>query len=169
VVSKKVTWGPLAAWVVHDLEELATMSSWTRRMHRKHPVIPETTPAQAANAIGTVGLVIAAAAADGARTGGRSGFFQSTLIGFGPHSTTHAAASAALRGYTPGVLTAPTLVAPFPLWAWRQLRRHNVPTSGNVAKSAAWFPIVVIAAHLTARLCARTRPVTTPIRTEYFR
>jgi hypothetical protein len=31
-VPKQVTWGLLAAWAVHDLEELATMASGSRRI-----------------------------------------------------------------------------------------------------------------------------------------
>ena len=169
MVSRKVTWGLLAAWIVHDVEELVTTPSWTRGMHRRHPAFPEVDLVHSATAIGVVGLVVAAAAADGARTRGRSAFFQSALMGFGVHSISHIGASAVLRGYTPGFFTAPVLVAPFSWWAWRELRRAGVPTSGNVGKSAALFPIVVFAAHGFARLCARTRPQTTPTRDAHFR
>lgn len=162
MVSRKVTWGLLAAWIVHDVEELATMSKWTR----KHRFVPDTSPAQAATAIGAMGLVIAAAAAQGARTGGRSGFFQATLLGFGLHSISHVAASAALREYTPGVLTAPTVVAPFSIWAWRELKKSGVPVTGGPGSATQWspvaaamgFPIAVVGAHL----CARTLWTRTP-------
>lgn len=153
MVSKKVTWGLLAAWVAHDVEELATMSAWTK----KHRFVPDTSPAQAAVAIGAMGVVITAASWQGARTGGRSGFFQSALIGFGLHSITHVAASAALREYTPGVLTAPIIVAPFSWWAVNELKKDGVPLSGRPTSAALWFPVAVVGAHL----CARTRLAST--------
>lgn len=145
-----MTWGLLVAWLAHDLEELATMSSWTRAQ----PRVPTVTRAESAIAIGAVGAVMAAAAADGARTGGRSRFFQTALTGFGLHAFTHLSASALFRGYTPGVLTAPTVVLPYSVWAWRTLRRDGRWTGGGTG-ALAWFPVAVGAAHLIARACRR--------------
>lgn len=152
MVSKKVTWGLLAAWVVHDLEELVTMARWTRR----HRHVPTTTTPEAAIAIGVVGVVVAAAAADGARTDGRSRFFQSVLAGFGLHAVTHVASSAVFRSYTPGVLTAPTVVAPFSLWAFRRLSRAGIPAKPS-SRALLWFPVIVVGAHGIARLAMRVR------------
>jgi hypothetical protein len=81
-VPAEATWGLLLAWAVHDAEELFTMGGWIDRarprLRARFPRVPEAvwdrlalTPAQARIAIGTVGVVMAAAAADGARTGGR--------------------------------------------------------------------------------------------------
>ncbi|MDN5854818.1 MAG: HXXEE domain-containing protein, partial [Actinomycetia bacterium] len=133
-VPSTVTWGLLAVFVLHDLEELVTMPSWlsarVARLRRSHPDAPPVVwkildpgPAHTAAAIGMMGVVVAAAAAAGARTRGRSDFFQTTLAGFGLHALMHLGQSAAARGYTPGVATAPALVAPFSWWAWRQLGR----------------------------------------------
>ncbi|WP_433263905.1 HXXEE domain-containing protein [Actinosynnema sp. CS-041913] len=158
MVSKKVTWGLLAAWVVHDLEELVTMPRWTRGNR-----IPTTTPAQAAIAIGLVGIVVAAAAADGARTDGRSPFFHAVLTGFGLHAGTHVAASAILRQYTPGVLTAPTVVAPFSLWALRRLRREGIRPKPS-RRALIWFPITVAAAHGIAHSATHVRQNTAGMR-----
>ncbi len=69
-----------------------------------------------------MGTVMAAAAAAGARSGGRSGFYQAVLAGFGWHAVGHLAQAAAVGGYAPGVVTAPVIVAPFSVWAWRRLR-----------------------------------------------
>jgi hypothetical protein len=44
------------------------------------------------------------------------------LAGFGLHAISHAASAAAARGYTPGAVTAPLVVAPFAAWAVRQLK-----------------------------------------------
>ncbi|QFZ22671.1 HXXEE domain-containing protein [Saccharothrix syringae] len=159
MVSKKVTWGLLAAWVVHDLEELVTTARWTRRQ----PRVPTTTAPHAATAIGLVGVVVAAAAADGARTGGRSPFFQAVLTGFGLHSVTHVLGSAVFRGYTPGVVTAPVVVAPFSVWAIRQLRRAGIRVHPS-PRALIWFPVTVGAAHAIARLVTRAadRPHSMP-------
>ncbi|NUO98781.1 MAG: HXXEE domain-containing protein, partial [Nonomuraea sp.] len=110
-----MTWGLLAAWAVHDAEELATMAGWTRRarpeLERRFPGVPwerlEASQAQVNVAIGLMGGVIAGASALGARTGGRSPAFQAVLAGFGLHGVVHLAQAAAVRGYTPGAVTAP--------------------------------------------------------------
>ncbi|MFI6702766.1 HXXEE domain-containing protein [Streptomyces sp. NPDC050509] len=172
--SRAVTWGLLAAFVVHDLEELATMPGWADaqvdRLREAHPQVPErvwsairVTPGHAATAIGLMGLVVGTAAADGARTGGKSPFFQTVLAGFGLHAATHLAQSAALRGYTPGVVTAPLVVAPFSLWAWRELRRAGVLGEVDTRRaltSAALFPAGILGVHAAAygirRLTHRT-------------
>ncbi|MFL1426511.1 MULTISPECIES: HXXEE domain-containing protein [unclassified Nocardiopsis] len=168
-VPAAATWGLLAAWVVHDLEELAAIPGWSRRarprLRRELPWVPErvwdrldVSPAHNATAIGLMGLVVAAAAADGARTGGRSGFYQTVLLGFGLHAVTHVAQSAATRGYTPGVVTAPLVVAPFSLWAWSRLRAAGVPAApGGGAAAVAAFPVTLGAVHGLAALLTRGR------------
>ncbi|WP_069816047.1 HXXEE domain-containing protein [Streptomyces sp. TP-A0874] len=163
-ISPAVTWGLLAAFAVHDLEELATMPTWVAaqvdRLRESCPKVPErvwsamrVTPGHAATAIGLMGLVVGAASADGARTGGRSPFFQTVLAGFGLHAVSHVAQSAALRRYTPGVVTAPLVVAPFSLWAWHELRRGGVlqqVDTRNVASSAMLFPLGILGVHAAA-------------------
>ena len=93
-------------------------------------------PAQAAVAVGLVGTVMAAAAAAGARSGGRSGLYQAVLAGFGWHAVGHLVQAVAMGGYAPGVVTAPVVVAPFSLWAWRRLRTAGVPA--DLGRSSAW-------------------------------
>ncbi|GGV85985.1 membrane protein [Streptomyces griseoloalbus] len=175
-VSPAVTWGLLAAFAVHDLEELATMPTWAAaqvdRLRESYPKVPErvwsamsVTPGHAATAIGLMGLVVGAASADGARTGGRSPFFQTVLAGFGLHAVSHVAQSSALRRYTPGVVTAPLVVAPFSLWAWRELRRGGVlreVDTRSVVSGAMMFPLGILGVHAAAfrvrRLARRTAP-----------
>ena len=137
-VPAAATLGLLAAWALHDLEELATMPGWTSRarprLHARLPWVPErvwarmdVSPAHARAAIALMGVAVAAASVAGARTNGRSGFYQRSLVAFGWHSVGHVAMSLATRGYTPGVVTAPLVVAPFSLWAWRALAAAGVP------------------------------------------
>jgi hypothetical protein len=77
-------------------------------------------------AIGGMGLLVAAAAADGVRSGGRSAFFRGSLLAFGVHGFGHVGASVAGRRYTSGVLTAPTVVIPYWVWARRRLGTEGV-------------------------------------------
>ena len=73
---RSVTWGLLAAWVVHDAEELCTMPGWVDRarprLERTLPGVPVQTwhrlsvsRPHAAAAIGLVGAFVGAAAARG--------------------------------------------------------------------------------------------------------
>ncbi|WP_425569479.1 HXXEE domain-containing protein [Nonomuraea salmonea] len=43
----------------------------------------------------------------------------------------HLAQAALFRGYTPGVVTAPLVVLPYAVWAWRRLRAAGVPTTSK--------------------------------------
>ena len=169
-VSRQLTWGLLGAWAVHDLEELVTLAPSTRRivtrLRSSHPRLAggvwdrlEVSPAHAAVAIGVMGGVMTAAAAAGARSGGRSRFYQAVLAGFGWHAVGHLAAAAAVGGYAPGVVTAPVVAAPFSVWAWRRLRAAGVPT--ELGRSTGWamvlLPVTLGAAHLVAHRLTRRR------------
>lgn len=171
-VPAAATWGLLVAFAVHDAEELATMPAWSARRYEniraRYPNLPprllsalRMSPAHAATAIGIMGGVVAAASAAGARTGGRSGFYQTVLAGFGLHALTHVGQSVVARGYTPGVVTAPLVVAPFSWWAWSRLRRAGVVAEDggrSTAATALLFPAVILGAHAGAyglRLLAR--------------
>ncbi|NUS08861.1 MAG: HXXEE domain-containing protein [Nonomuraea sp.] len=162
-----MTWGLLAAWAVHDAEELATMAGWTRRarpeLERRFPGVPwerlEASQAQVNVAIGLMGGVIAGASALGARTGGRSPAFQAVLAGFGLHGVVHLAQAAAVRGYTPGAVTAPVVVLPFSVWAWRRLRREGVTAAPGRAGAfgLAAFPLVAVGVHAVAHVLTTRR------------
>ncbi|MFB4274734.1 HXXEE domain-containing protein [Nonomuraea sp. MTCD27] len=168
-VPTAVAWGLLGAWAVHDAEELVTMARWTRaarpRLAERFPGVPwerlEVSQAHVNVAIGLMGGVVAVAAAAGARTGGRSPVFQAALAGFGAHGVVHLAQAALVRGYTPGVVTAPVVVIPYAVWAWRRLRRAGVPVhtgrSGPVA-----LPLVLAGVHALAHALVRRRPTTSP-------
>ncbi|MFD9519883.1 HXXEE domain-containing protein [Streptomyces sp. NPDC059979] len=166
ISSAAVTLGLLAAWAVHDLEEVATMARWSRTrvpaLRERHPRVPERVwrrleavdGREFATAVGVMGLVVAAASAAGHRTGGRSAFYQASLNGFGLHGLVHVAQAAATRGYTPGVVTSPLLVVPFTLWARGRLRRAGVlrPTRArDVAGSLALAGVAIAASHAVAR------------------
>ncbi|MEV0379696.1 HXXEE domain-containing protein [Nonomuraea sp. NPDC050643] len=168
-----MTWGLLAAWAVHDAEELATMAGWARRarprLEERFPGVPwerlEVSQRHVNVAIALMGGVMAGAAAMGARTGGRSPVFQAALAGFGLHGVGHLVQAAVTRGYTPGAVTAPVVVIPYSVWAWRRLRRAGVPVRSGPASTAALaaFPLVLGGVHAVAHLATRRRPhATTP-------
>lgn len=166
MVSEAATWGLLAAWVVHDLEELLTMPGWAHRavprLRRLYPWLParawsalDRSTAQVAVAIGLMGVLVAVAAVDGARTGGRSVFYQAVLAGFGLHSVFHVGQTIFARGYTPGLVTAPLVVAPFSLWAWQHLDGAGVVTQDagtTVLVVLVLVPPVLLGFHALAGL-----------------
>jgi hypothetical protein len=167
-VPAAVTWGLLAAWAIHDAEELATMGGWVDRarprLRRRFPRVPDrvwdrmrVTPAQAAIAIGAMGVLVAAASADGARTGGRSPFYQAAVLGFGLHTGGHLAQAAITGGYTPGVVTAPIVAAPFSIWALGRLRKAGVPidTGGSPAQAILFAGGAILACQGLARVLTR--------------
>ncbi|MEU3873120.1 MULTISPECIES: HXXEE domain-containing protein [Streptomyces] len=162
-----VYWGLFAAWAANDLEELLAMAPWSKgavpRLAARFPRVPrrvwskvEVTQPQVNVAIGLMALFIAAAAADGARTRGRSAFFRTVLTGFGLHGLVHMGQSAAYRGYTPGVATSPTVVVPYSVWALARLRRAGVP-AGSPALGLALLPVAAGAAQALGGRIARRR------------
>lgn len=154
---RTVTWGLFLAWLVHDAEELVTIPRWLARAGprlerlpagiRRH-VAPDH--AHTTLAIGFMGCLIAAAAYDGDRTGGRSPLFQAVLAGFGAHAVPHLGSAVVTGGYTPGLLTTPTVVVPYSAWASRQLRRAEVDKADIPSAAYALLPLTMAAAHLAA-------------------
>ncbi|MCZ4277973.1 MAG: hypothetical protein ACJA07_004085 [Rhodococcus sp. (in: high G+C Gram-positive bacteria)] len=161
------TWGLLAAWAVHDLEELITIPAWTRGVAAQRtvlglrPPVRALTPLQAATAIGVTGVAMAAAARAGARTGGRSRLYQCALAAFGWHSVGHVAVTVVMRGYTPGAATVLPVVIPFYLLARAELEKRSIALPGvSLAPGATALLVSTLAvAHCAAR---SVRPRTQP-------
>jgi hypothetical protein len=78
-------------------------------------------PADYRAAIAVMSAFVAAAAADGIRTEGRSPFFRTVLQGFGWHGIGHVGSTLLMRRYVSGVATSPVVVIPYWLWARRAL------------------------------------------------
>ncbi|GHF55623.1 membrane protein [Streptomyces mashuensis] len=169
-----MTFGLLAAWAVHDAEELASMPGWVRTglpaLRERHPQLPEqlwrlldVDPREFAAAVGVMAVALAAVAAEGHRTGGRSAAYQAALNGFGLHGLMHLAQAGAARRRTPGAATSPLVVIPFTLWARGRLRRAGVlrPTRpAEAVRGVALAAALTAGAHLTARRLVRSRPAT---------
>lgn len=161
------TTGLFAAWIAHDLEELATMSDNSRILATGLPgwlPIPASVRDQGftnryvASGIATVGLVVAAAAGHGYRTLGRSAFFQNALLGFGLHGLGHLGMTPLTHRYTSGVVTSPTIVIPFWLWATRILNQEGVPNRRSVPAAGALAGGSIAVGHLVASLLTKNRP-----------
>lgn len=176
-VGAAVTLGLLAAWVAHDLEEVVTVPGWARNqvpeLRGRFPRVPERMwqrlesidGREFATAVAGMAVVVTAAAADGHRTGGRSDFYQRALNAFGLHALMHVAQSAAVRGYTPGVVTSPLVVIPFTLWARDRLRQTGVlrPTQPrDVLEGLLLAAAATAGTHAVARRILRRGRATPP-------
>lgn len=165
--TRLATAGLFAAWMAHDLEELATMSDTSRTLLTRLPdwmPLPASvrhhglTARYVATAIPAVGLVVAAATVRGDRTQGRSAFYQNALLGFGLHGLGHIGMSLLARGYTSGVATAPTIVVPFWLWAIRALQQAGVPNRRSLPAAMALVAGSLAGGHLAAYLVTKNQP-----------
>ncbi|WP_381793687.1 HXXEE domain-containing protein [Streptomyces niveus] len=165
-VGPTVTLGLLAAWALHDAEELATGPRWLGEnlpaLRERFPGVPEPVwsamaavePCEFAVAVGVMAGLVGSAAVAGHRTGGRSGFYQGALDGFGLHGLVHIAQAVAVRGYTPGSVTSPLIVVPFTLWARGRLRRAGVlkpARARDVALGLAVAAGATVISHAVAR------------------
>lgn len=133
-VEATVTLGLLAAWAVHDAEEVLMVPRWTRSrvpaLRDRFPKVPEAVwrglgsadREEFATAVAAMAVVVGLAAGEGLRTGGRSAVYQTALDAFGLHGLVHLAQAAVVRGYTPGSVTTPLVVLPFTVWARSRLR-----------------------------------------------
>ncbi|MGW4291284.1 HXXEE domain-containing protein [Streptomyces sp. NPDC004673] len=171
-----VTLGLLAAWALHDAEEVATVPRWTRtrvpELRARRPRVPEpvwrrlrpVSPREFSLSVAGVGVLVAAISAEGHRTAGRSAVFQTALTTFGLHGVMHLAQAAALRSYTPGSVTSPLVVIPFTLWARGRLRRAGVlrPTRArDLVQGTAVAALGVAGSHALARRATRGLSVPT--------
>jgi len=98
-----------------------------------------------------MGVLMATAAALGARSQGRSPVFRGVLLGFGLHGFGHLAMVAAAREYVSGLVTAPTMVIPYWLRARKELAKEGISDvdKATIAIAAAGIP-VMLAVHILA-------------------
>jgi hypothetical protein len=142
-VNKSLAWGLFGAWAIHDAEEWLTIGAWRARQTTR--VGPRGIGRRLSSvsvwhfraAISMMSVLVAAVAAQGARTNGRSLLFQAGLAGFGLHGFGHIGFSVATRSYTPGVVTAQLVVIPFSGWAWSQLGQQRIRHSTPATVAAA--------------------------------
>jgi hypothetical protein len=167
-----VSYGLLLAWAVHDLEEVLAFEPWKRtavpRLRARFPRVPglvwqqldSETAEDFALAVAIVGVLMATASAAGQASGGRSRYFQLMLAGFGLHTVGHVAAAVGARGYTPGVVTAPLVAAPFAVWARRQLKAAGVwekLSARDIVPGTTLAVAVFVGSHALARALNRSQ------------
>ncbi|MFG2869967.1 HXXEE domain-containing protein [Streptomyces sp. NPDC048338] len=170
LVNSTVTYGLFVAWALHDAEELARGPRWVRErlpeLRERFPEVPEPVwkamegvdEREFAAAVAVMGAVVAAAAVAGARSKGRSAFYQAALNGFGLHGLVHLAQAAVVRGCTPGSVTSPLLVVPFTLWARGRLKRAGVLRPARARDAVTGLAVAAgatVAAHTVARRVTR--------------
>ncbi len=162
--SRALRWGLVAAFAVHDLEELVTAPASSRRSadaaRVRWPGAPPQSDAaltptrpRAAMAVALVGVPVTSAAVRGARSAGGSRAYQAVLAASGLHAVTHLLVSAVARRRTPGVITAPVVVAPFEVWSLVELRRCGVLAPGDLRRAVRTAPAlapVLLMAHALA-------------------
>ncbi len=162
-----ISLGLFAAWACHDLEELFTMRETSRAVAARMPdwaPIPEDVRQDGLSqqhvnlGISLMGAYVAGVSAVGVRSRGRSRLFRSALLAFGLHGFGHIGVTAALREYTTGVATSPTIVIPYWLWARRALAREGLSdregTAGWAVATILLLPMVHV---VTRRLLAPKR------------
>ena len=157
----KISLGLFAAWACHDLEELFTERETSRVVAARMPdwlPIPDDIRQNGLSqqhlnlGMSLIGAYIAGASAVGVRSRGRSRLFRGALLAFGLHGFGHLGATDALRQYTAGVATSPTVVIPYWLWARRALAREGISDRGGTAPWAAVSLLLIPVAHVVTRL-----------------
>jgi len=171
-VSLAVPYGLLLAWAIHDLEEVLAFEPWKRtalpRLRGRFPHAPglvwrqleRTTAQDFALAVALAGVLMATASAAGQASGGRSRYFQLMLTGLGLHTVGHVASAVVTRGYTPGVVTAPLVAAPFAVWARRQLKVAGIwekLSARDIGPGTALALAVFVGSHALARAFNRSQ------------
>jgi hypothetical protein len=161
----KIGLGLFAAWVCHDLEELFTERETSRAVAARMPdwvPIPDDVRQNGLSqrhvnlAISLMGAYVAGASAVGIRSRGRSRLFRRALLAFGLHGFGHVGATAALRQYTSGVATSPTIVIPYWLWARRALAREGLSDRDGTARWAAASFLLIPVVHVFTRRLLNT-------------
>jgi hypothetical protein len=156
-----ISLGLFAAWACHDLEELLTVRETSRAVAARVPdwvPIPDDVRQDGLSrlhvnlAISLMGAYVAGASAVGVRSRGRSRLFRGALLAFGLHGFGHIGLTAALRQYTTGVATSPTIVIPYWLWARRALAREGLSDRDGTAPWAAASILLIPTVHVVTRL-----------------
>jgi hypothetical protein len=165
---RPVALGLLAAWVVHDTEELTSFGAATPRIVaalRHNTVVPARVvdvvagldTAHMAVAVAITGLVMTVATVIGVRTNGRGFLFHVALLGFGAHGLVHLGQAVVTRGYVPGLVTALVVVVPYSVWGARRLWRAGLlgparAAWATVAGLALFVPTVALSHALATAL-----------------
>ena len=165
-----VLWLLPGSWLVHDLEEIATIEQWSSKwrhtgrndfaaIQQRLVETIESTRRRFTIAVAIVGSVVVGATVVGTvdPTGIGLVVYAAILGGYFLHGFVHLAQSFLLRGYTPGLVTAIVLVIPVSLYLyWRLLAADLVDiriAAATCLIGLVFFaPIVVGASKLSMRV-----------------
>lgn len=158
-------------FLIHDGEELLAARFWQRRapllLREKFPRLPQPVveavavgPGRMRKAVAIVaGGVAAVSALSLARTDRPTTALRCLVAVFGTHALTHVAQALVLRAYTPGVISAGLLVAPYAAWAWATLDKADgsagLAFAPALRKGAPPVLALVAVAHLLAAATQR--------------
>ena len=160
------------AFALHDLEEVLAAGAWGRqapdRIRERFPGVPDRVAGAAAVstgqmvvAVGVVGAGVAVVTWSGWRHRDDDlGLLLPALGAFAAHGGTHLLGSAALRAYTPGVLTVPLVVAPWSAWAAWALRRagaSRLPAPRELLRAAAGTAVLIAGGQAVGAAVVRRR------------
>lgn len=98
----------LAAWAVHDAEELIAIRGRAGQSLSGGTDIS----GHFARAVAAMAVIMSALAVEGVRTRGESALWRASVTAFGMHGIAHIGMSATVRAYTPGAVTAAGVVLP---------------------------------------------------------
>lgn len=165
-----VLWLLPVSWLVHDLEEIASIEGWSQRweptrrddisrVQRQIVGLLASGRRRFTLAVAIVGCVIIGATVVGVSDPNGIGmvFYLTILGGYFLHAFVHLGQSLVFRGYTPGLITAVLLVIPTSLYLyWRLLLTPLVDAGIAVATGVfgivVFVPIVVGAKKVAGRL-----------------
>ncbi|WP_318569022.1 HXXEE domain-containing protein [Salinigranum marinum] len=165
-----VLWLLPVSWLVHDLEEIATIDRWSRRwglrksddltpLQRRLVGVLTSTRRRFTVAVGFVGCVVVGATAAGTFDPNGPGILIYTTIlgGYFLHSFVHVGQSIVFRGYTPGLATAISVVIPVSILLYWRLLSAGLVDIGTVRMTGIlglvlFVPFVVGANRLSKRI-----------------
>jgi hypothetical protein len=136
---RRVIWAGPAVFLIHDLEELATIEAWTRLHGDRLPevfrwILPIGT-AEFGVAVGALLLVFIAGSWLADRAKGQRGravdFFVLLIALLGTNALGHVGQALLFGGYVPGLVTAVLLGLPYACWGLLEVRRSGL-------RSARW-------------------------------
>ena len=165
-----VLWLLPGSWLVHDLEEVATIEGWSQRWKHTGQNDLSTVQRRLAGvlasgrrrftlAVALVGCVVVGATVLGVSDPNGVGMvvYVTVLGGYFLHAFVHLGQSLVLRGYTPGLVTAVSVALPTSVYLyWRLLSAHLVDVEIAIATGVlglvVFVPIVVGATVIAGRL-----------------
>jgi hypothetical protein len=166
-VNVLVLWLLPTSWLIHDLEEIATIDGWSRRwdlresddltsVQRRLVGAVASTRRRFTIAVALVGCVVVGATVAGVvdSNGIGIGVYTTILGGYFLHAFVHVGQAVVFRGYTPGLVTAAFVVIPVSLGLYWRLLSAGLVDIGTVTTTGL-FGLVLFVPIVVGRLDSR--------------